>query len=49
LNVIDYYIKEYHCTECDSVIERDIKNSMNLIYEGIKILIKSNKILELLN
>ena len=38
--------REYHCTECDSVIERDINASMNLIYEGIKLLIKSNKLIQ---
>ena len=38
--------REYHCTECDSVIERDINASMNLMCEGMKLLIKSNKLIQ---
>ena len=37
--------REYHCTECDSVIERDINASMNLMCEGIKLLMK-NKLIQ---
>ena len=38
--------REYHCTECDSVIERDINASMNLMCEGMKLLMK-NKLIQL--
>ena len=38
--------REYHCKECGNKIDRDINASLNLIYEGIKLLIKSNRIIQ---
>ena len=38
--------REYHCKECENKIDRDINASLNLIYEGIKLLIKSNRIIQ---
>ena len=34
--------REYKCTECGNVIERDINASMNILNEGIRILIERN-------
>ena len=38
--------REYHCSECGNKIDRDINASLNLIYKEIKLLIKSNKIVQ---
>ena len=38
--------RKYHCKECGNKIDRDINASLNLIYEGIKLLIKSNRIIQ---
>ncbi len=37
--------REYHCSECGNKIDRDINASLNLIYEGIKLLMK-NKLIQ---
>ena len=38
--------REYKCTECGNVIERDINASMNILNEGIRILIEREMIIE---
>ena len=38
--------REYICKRCGSVVERDINASLNLIEEGMKLLIKENKIIK---
>ena len=37
--------RKYHCSECGNKIDRDINASLNLIYEGIKLLMK-NKLIQ---
>ena len=37
--------REYICNKCGNVVERDINASLNLIEEGMKLLIKENKLI----
>ena len=37
--------REYVCKKCGNVVERDINSSLNLIEEGMKILIRENKLI----
>lgn len=37
--------REYECKKCGNEVERDINASLNLIEEGMKLLIKENKII----
>lgn len=38
--------REYRCSKCGNRIERDLNSSINIMYEGVKLLIKGNKISE---
>ena len=36
--------REYRCIKCGNVIERDLNSSLNIMYEGVRLLVEGNRI-----